>query len=82
MAGGGMAATVRLGSANAGADQEEYQDARAAAPEATVPEATEAMQKTLGELNGDLALSGTGNSVTRWLRSGQRRCERCWSTMA
>lgn len=29
--------------------------------------ATEAMQKTLGELNGDLAVSGTGNSVAALL---------------
>ena len=31
--------------------------------------ATQAMQKTLGELNGDLAISGTGNSVAALLGS-------------
>ncbi|CAB3673542.1 MAG: AsmA family protein [Achromobacter pulmonis] len=68
MAGGSMAASVRLDGADAPLTGRVEMHARRLRLKQLFP-ATEAMQKTLGELNGDLALSGTGNSVAALLGS-------------
>lgn len=68
MAGGSMAATVRLDGSTAPLTGRVEMHARRLRLKQLFP-ATESMQKTLGELNGDLALSGTGNSVAALLGS-------------
>ncbi len=68
MAGGSMAASVRLDGADAPLTGRVEMHARRLRLKQLFP-ATEAMQKTLGELNGDLALSGAGNSVAALLGS-------------
>ncbi len=68
MAGGSMAATLRLDGSQAPLTGRVEMHARRLRLKQLFP-ATESMQKTLGELNGDLALSGTGNSVAALLGS-------------
>jgi len=68
MAGGSMSATARLDGANSPLTGRVEMRARRLQLKQLFP-ATEAMQKTLGELNGDLAISGTGNSVAALLGS-------------
>lgn len=68
MAGGSMAATVRLDGSKAPLTGRVEMHARRLRLKQLFP-ATEAMQSALGELNGDLALSGTGNSVAALLGS-------------
>lgn len=66
MAGGTMAATLRLDGSKAPMTGRVDMHARRLRLKQLFP-ATESMQKTLGEMNGDLALSGTGNSVAALL---------------
>ncbi len=66
MAGGKMNATARLDGSNAPLTGRIDMHARRLQLKQLFPSA-EAMQKTLGELNGDLAISGTGNSVAALL---------------
>lgn len=68
MAGGTMNATVRLDGSGAPLTGRVETRARRLKLKQLFP-AAEAMQKTLGELNGDLAVSGTGNSVAALLGS-------------
>ncbi|MFP3802074.1 AsmA family protein, partial [Paraburkholderia sp. SIMBA_027] len=68
MAGGSMAATVRLDGSQQTLTGRVDMHARRLRLKQLFPSA-QAMQKTLGELNGDLALSGTGNSVAALLGS-------------
>ncbi|WP_313624868.1 AsmA family protein [Achromobacter sp.] len=68
MAGGSMSATARLDGANSPLTGRVEMRARRLQLKQLFP-ATESMQKTLGELNGDLAISGTGNSVAALLGS-------------
>ncbi|WP_429861124.1 AsmA family protein [Achromobacter ruhlandii] len=68
MAGGSMAATVRLDGSKAPLTGRVEMHARRLRLKQLFP-AAESMQKTLGELNGDLALAGTGNSVAALLGS-------------
>ena len=68
MAGGSMAATLRLDGSKAPLTGRVEMHARRLRLKQLFP-ATEAMQSALGELNGDLALSGTGNSVAALLGS-------------
>jgi len=66
MAGGTMNATARLDGSKAPLTGRIDMHARRLQLKQLFPSA-EAMQKTLGELNGDLAISGTGNSVAALL---------------
>ncbi|UAN02141.1 AsmA family protein [Achromobacter mucicolens] len=66
MAGGTMNATARLDGSKAPLTGRVDMHARRLQLKQLFPSA-EAMQKTLGELNGDLAISGTGNSVAALL---------------
>lgn len=66
MAGGTMAATLHLDGSKAPMTGRVDMHARRLRLKQLFP-ATESMQKTLGEMNGDLALSGTGNSVAALL---------------
>ena len=66
MAGGTMNATARLDGSGAPLTGRVEMHARRLRLKELFP-ATEAMQKTLGELNGDLAISGAGNSVAALL---------------
>ncbi|MEN4921527.1 AsmA family protein [Achromobacter spanius] len=66
MAGGTMSATARLDGSGAPLTGRVEMHARRLRLKQLFP-ATEAMQKTLGELNGDLAVSGSGNSVAALL---------------
>ena len=68
MAGGNMAATVRLDGSKAPLTGRVEMHARRLRLKQLFPSA-ESMQSALGELNGDLALSGTGNSVAALLGS-------------
>lgn len=68
MAGGTMNATARLDGSRAPLTGRIDMQARRLQLKQLFPSA-EAMQKTLGELNGDLAISGTGNSVAALLGS-------------
>lgn len=68
MAGGTMSATARLDGSGAPLTGRVEMRARRLQLKQLFP-ATEAMQKTLGELAGDLAISGTGNSVAALLGS-------------
>ncbi|MNX62207.1 putative assembly protein [compost metagenome] len=68
MAGGTMSATAWLDGSGASLTGRVDMHARRLRLKQLFP-ATESMQKTLGELNGDLALSGTGNSVAALLGS-------------
>ncbi|MFD4840425.1 AsmA family protein [Achromobacter sp. NPDC058515] len=68
MAGGAMNATARLDGSGGPLTGRVEMHARRLRLKQLFP-ATEAMQKTLGELNGDLAVSGTGNSVAALLGS-------------
>ncbi|KAG0755360.1 hypothetical protein G6F22_020639 [Rhizopus arrhizus] len=62
IAGGNINGTIKLDGANEALTGRVDLQARRLRLKQLFP-ATEAMQKTLGELNGDLAISGTGNSV-------------------
>lgn len=66
MAGGTMNATARLDGSRAPLSGRIDMHARRLQLKRLFPSA-ESMQKTLGELNGDLAISGTGNSVAALL---------------
>lgn len=68
IAGGNIAGTIKLDGANEALTGRVDMRARRLRLKQLFP-ATEAMQKTLGELNGDLAISGTGNSVAALLGS-------------
>ena len=68
MAGGSMAAIVRLDGSKAPLTGRVEMHARRLRLKQLFP-ATASMQSALGELNGDLALSGTGNSVAALLGS-------------
>ncbi|MBB1595148.1 AsmA family protein [Achromobacter sp. UMC46] len=68
MAGGNINGTIKLDGANEALTGRVDLHARRMRLKQLFP-ATEAMQKTLGELNGDLAISGTGNSVAALLGS-------------
>ena len=68
MAGGSINSTVRLDGAGAPLTGRVELHARRLRLKQLFP-ATPAMQKTLGELNGDMAVSGTGNSVAALLGS-------------
>jgi len=68
MAGGSINSTIRLDGAGGPLTGRVSLQARRLRLKQLFP-ATEAMQKTLGELNGDLAVSGTGNSVAALLGS-------------
>ncbi|MCY1195101.1 AsmA family protein [compost metagenome] len=66
MAGGSIASTIRLDGSGASLTGRVELHARRLRLKQLFP-ATAAMQKTLGELNGDLAVSGAGNSVAALL---------------
>ncbi len=66
MAGGTINSTIRLDGSSATLTGRVYISARRLRLKQLFP-ATPAMQKTLGELNGDMAVSGTGNSVAALL---------------
>nr|WP_315844777.1 AsmA family protein [uncultured Achromobacter sp.] len=68
IAGGNINGTIKLDGANEALTGRVDLQARRLRLKQLFP-ATEAMQKTLGELNGDLAISGTGNSVAALLGS-------------
>ena len=68
IAGGNINGTIMLDGANEALTGRVDLQARRLRLKQLFP-ATEAMQKTLGELNGDLAISGTGNSVAALLGS-------------
>ncbi|MGE8616027.1 MAG: AsmA family protein [Achromobacter veterisilvae] len=66
MAGGSIASTIRLDGSGASLTGRVELHARRLRLKQLFP-TTAAMQKTLGELNGDLAVSGAGNSVAALL---------------
>lgn len=66
IAGGNINGTIKLNGATETMDGQVDLHARRLRLKQLFP-ATEAMQKTLGELNGDLAVTGTGNSVAALL---------------
>ncbi|CAB3697220.1 AsmA family protein [Achromobacter pestifer] len=68
MAGGNINGTIKLDGASEALTGRVDLHARRLRLKQLFP-ATAAMQKTLGELNGDLAISGTGNSVAALLGS-------------